>query len=111
MLPLLFWRHDGEKYSTFPQQFYRLVKQTAAWASKNGVPFCKFRFHDLRHLHAVNWLRDGRSIYDRQRRLGHSSVKTTEEYCKYLTAEEDMIVKGLANPESGIPNSIPKGVI
>ena len=103
---LLFWHHDGEQYSTFPQQFYRLVKQTAAWASKNGVPFREFQFHDLRHLNAVNWLKDGRSIYDLQRRLGHTSIKTTEEYCKCLTAEEDMIVKGLANPESGIPNSI-----
>jgi integrase/recombinase XerD len=93
---LLFWHHDGQQYSTFPQQFYRLVKQTAAWASKNGVLFRKFRFHDLRHLHAVNWLKDGKSIYDLQRRLGHSSIKTTEEYCRFLTAEEDRAVKGLA---------------
>lgn len=56
----------------------------------------KFRFHDLRHLHAVNWLKDGRSIYDLQRRLGHSSIKTTEEYCRFLTPEEDRAVKGLA---------------
>ena len=64
-----------------------------------GKALLLFQFHDLRHLHAVNWLKDGRSIYDLQRRLGHTSIKTTEEYCKYLTAEEDMIVKGLADPK------------
>jgi integrase/recombinase XerD len=61
----------------------------------NNVPFRPFRFHDLRHLHAVNWLKDGRSIYVLQRRLGHASIKTTEFYCEFLTPEEDMIAKGL----------------
>jgi integrase/recombinase XerD len=49
----------------------------------------------LRHLHAVNWLKDGRSIYDLQKRLGHTSIKTTEGYLQFLTAEEELIVKGL----------------
>jgi integrase/recombinase XerD len=93
---LLFWHHDGQQYSTFPQQFYRLVKQTAARTSKNGIPFRKFRFHDLRHLHAVNWLKQGWSIYDLQRRLGHTSIKTTEIYLNFLTPEEERLAKGLA---------------
>ncbi len=94
--PLLFWHHDGEQYSTFPQQFNRLVKQTAHYATKNSLLFRNFRFHDLRHLHAVNWLKDGRSIYDLHHRLGHSSIKTTEEYCRFLTREEERAVKGLS---------------
>ena len=48
------------------------------------------RFHDLRHLHGVAWLKSGRSIYALQQRLGHTSVKTTEGYLRagYLTHEE-----------------------
>jgi integrase/recombinase XerD len=38
-------------------------------------------------------LKSGRSIYDLQKRLGHTSVKTTEIYCTYLTGEEERIVK------------------
>jgi integrase/recombinase XerD len=48
----------------------------------------RFRFHDLRHLHAVEWLRSGRSIYALQQRLGHSSIKVTEMYLGYLTPQE-----------------------
>ncbi len=48
---------------------------------------------DLRHLHAVEWLRSGRSIYDLQKRLGHSSIKTTEGYLAYLTPDEERTVK------------------
>jgi integrase/recombinase XerD len=32
----------------------------------------------LRHLHALEWLRSGRSIHISQHRLGHDSIKTTE---------------------------------
>ena len=52
-----------------------------------------FRFHDLRHRHAVDWLKNGKSIYDLQLRLGHTSVKTTEIYLTYLTPEEQRRVK------------------
>jgi integrase/recombinase XerD len=90
----LFWHSDGRQYRGFATQFWKLTKRTEAWARKNGVPFRRFRFHDLRHLHAVNWLKSGRSIYDLQRRLGHGSIKTTEGYCVFLTPEEDRVVKG-----------------
>jgi integrase/recombinase XerD len=66
------------------------------WATEAGLDFRPFRFHDMRHLHAVTWLKDGRSIYDLQNRLGHTSIKTTEMYCVYLTPEEHRAAKGLA---------------
>jgi integrase/recombinase XerD len=99
--PLLFWHGAGESYKNFSSQFSAIVGRTAAWAEANGVAFRPFRYHDLRHLHAVTWLKDGRSIYDLQKRLGHTSIKTTEDYLRFLTAEEELIVKGLApaNPE------------
>jgi integrase/recombinase XerD len=94
--PLLFWHSDGEDYKNFASQFAAIVDRTAAWARENGVDFRPFRFHDQRHLHAVTWLKDGRSLYDLQSRLGHTSIKTTEMYCKYLTPDEDRVAKGLA---------------
>src|SRR5215831_5869814 len=65
--------------------------RTAAWAKENGIDFRPFRFHDLRHYHAVTWLKDGRSIYDLQARLGHRSIKTTEDYLRYLTPDEERV--------------------
>jgi integrase/recombinase XerD len=94
--PHLFWHSEGEAYKNFASQFAAIVRRTEAWARDNGVGFRSFRFHDLRHLHAVQWLKDGRSIYDLQARLGHTSIKTTEGYLKYLTPEEGRIAKGQA---------------
>jgi len=44
----------------------------------------------------LQWLKDGRSIYDLQDRLGHTSIKTTEMYLKYLIPEERRIANGQA---------------
>jgi integrase/recombinase XerD len=71
----LFWHHKGQRYENVSSRFAAKAK---------GL----FRFHDLRHLHAVEWLRSGRSIYDLQQRLGHASIKTTEMYLAFLTPEE-----------------------
>jgi integrase/recombinase XerD len=68
--------------------FDRLVEAAAEQAQNQDQHFRPFRFHDLRHVHAVNWLKSGRSIYALQQRLGHTSVRTTEMYLAYLTAEE-----------------------
>jgi integrase/recombinase XerD len=93
--PFLFWHSQGEDYKNFSSQFAAIVRRTEAWAKTNGIAFRPFRFHDLRHLHAVNWLKAGRSIYDLQKRLGHSSIKVTEVYLDFLTADEELIAKGL----------------
>jgi integrase/recombinase XerD len=98
--PWLFWHSDGENYKNFASQFSGITRRTIKWAKANGVEFRPFKFHDLRHLHAVNWLKDGRSIYVLQRRLGHASIKTTELYCQFLTPEEDMIAKDLTRHKS-----------
>jgi integrase/recombinase XerD len=47
----------------------------------------------LRHLHAVEWLRSGRSIYSLQQRLGHSGIHVTEGYLKYITGDEQQATK------------------
>ena len=88
--PLLFWHSAGESYKNFASQFAAIIARTAKWAADNGADFQPFRFHDLRHWHAVHWLKSGRDIYELQHRLGHSSVKVTQGYLRagYLTFEE-----------------------
>jgi integrase/recombinase XerD len=96
----LFWHDQGEPYTSFAPTFLKLVKRVEAWAKANGVEFCRFKFHDLRHRHAIDWLKSGRDIYTLQHRLGHTSVKTTEIYLQYLTPEEERTAK-LGMPGSG----------
>lgn len=84
----LFWHHQGEPFRTISGQFRVLVAAVAQQAQKQEQDFRPFRLHDLRHLHAVEWLKSGRSIYDLQHRLGHTSIKTTEIYLDYLTPDE-----------------------
>jgi integrase/recombinase XerD len=100
--PWLFWHSNGETYKNFASQFAAIVRRTLVWATERGLEFRPFRFHDLRHWHAVQWLKDGRSIYDLQRRLGHTSIKTTELYCEFLTPEEERIAKQQAGTNFGI---------
>jgi len=93
----LFWHGDGDPYLNLSSNFTAVVRRTAKWAQKKEIEFRPFRFHDLRHYHAVQWLKAGRSIYDLQIRLGHESIKTTEIYLAYLTSEERQIVKFAAH--------------
>jgi integrase/recombinase XerD len=93
--PFLFWHSTGANYKNFASQFAAIVNRTGAWAKEHQVNFQPFRFHDLRHWHAIHWLKSGRSIYELQHRLGHTSVKTTEVYLRagYLTFAEQETVK------------------
>ncbi len=68
--PLLFWHSAGASYKNFSSQFAAIVARTARWAAANGIEFQPFRFHDLRHWHAVHWLKSGRSIYELQAPAG-----------------------------------------
>lgn len=98
----LFWHRRIAKRRSRGQQpakpflqvssnFKRVVKAVLEQAQKQDQDFRRFTFHDLRHVHAVNWLKSGRSIYVLQQRLGHTSIKTTEMYLAYLTPEEKQI--------------------
>jgi integrase/recombinase XerD len=101
--PWLFWRTENKRVRKDSQReattagdkiedpaacFRREVARVAAWAKANGVDFRPFTFHHLRHKHAIVWLRNGGNIYLLQQRLGHSSIKQTEEYLKYIAAEQ-----------------------
>ena len=59
-------------------------------AIENGSPLASgpSASTDLRHLHAVEYVRAGGSLYDLQDRLGRESITTTESYRKFFTPEE-----------------------
>jgi integrase/recombinase XerD len=59
--------------------------------------FKPFRFHDLRHLWAVEALRGGMGLYALSKHLGHTSVSVTERvYLAFLTPEEAEAAKAKA---------------
>lgn len=96
----LFWQGIGEPLRDVSSRFAKVVKAEMKAAEKAATDagheepdFRPFRFHDLRHRHAVDFLKAGGSIYDLQLRLGHTSVMTTEIYLKFLTPEEARAVK------------------
>lgn len=82
--PWLFWTEGGVPFRNVSSKFQAITRRLR----RSDPEFVPFRFHDLRHRHAVDWLKSGRSIYDLQQRLGHASIKTTEIYLAYLTPEE-----------------------
>jgi len=53
-----------------------------------GVKNVRISPHTCRHSFAVNWLRRGGNLYSLQRILGHSSITTTERYCRSLGIED-----------------------
>lgn len=89
----LFWHGDGLPYRNVASRFAGYVRAAQKAAQQEGRPFRPFRFHDLRHLYAVEWLKSGGSIYDLQQHLGHRSIKTTEIYLAYLTPAEAAAAK------------------
>ncbi len=110
----LFWHGDGEPYRNVSSRFSALVREVFAAAydaahktndasrpdvdqlvkqqdRRDWTPigFRTFTFHHLRHYYAVDVLKGRKgSIYDLQQHLGHRSIKTTELYLAFLTAEE-----------------------
>lgn len=78
--PWVFWRGDGVRYSP------KSISGTIMVARRSlGLTW---RTHDLRHLYAVRYLRNGGSIYRLQQELGHVTIRTTEDYLRFLTPEE-----------------------
>jgi len=90
----IFCKTDGTPFSAAASDFTHLRRAVIAKAEKEGRRFDRFRFHDLRHLFAVEALKAGMNIYDLQQHMGHSSVKVTEIYLAHLTAEEKAASKG-----------------
>lgn len=85
----VFWHDEGERWKSPGSRFTDIRRRVSRKAAQSGTPFQPYRFHDLRHLYAVTYLRERKgSLYDLKELLGHSSVKTTEIYLEFLTPEE-----------------------
>ncbi|MGE0853313.1 MAG: tyrosine-type recombinase/integrase [Hyphomicrobiaceae bacterium] len=65
----LFWHHDGARFANVASRFSALCRRA-------GV---RFRFHDLRHRFAYDWLTSGGDIYALSKHLGHANVKVTDQ--------------------------------
>lgn len=92
--PWVFWQGGGERWKSPASRFGDIRRRVARKAAQQGASFTGYRFHDLRHLFAVDFLRNGvGSIYELQGRLGHDSIKTTERYLEFLTPEQQMLAK------------------
>jgi len=91
--PVIF-HHDGLAWNNPATHFAKVTARVAVEAEKAGEQFVRFRFHDLRHVYAVRYLKDGGNIYKLQQILGHTSVKTTEMYLEFLTPDEQRATKG-----------------
>jgi integrase/recombinase XerD len=94
---LIFTKANGQPFSQAASDFTHVRRAAEMKAKRSGERFRRFRFHDLRHLFAVEALRDGMNIYDLQQHMGHSSVKVTEIYLAHLTTEEAAKAKGGAS--------------
>ncbi len=93
----VFWHSDGQPFRNVATRFSLYGRQLAEEATKKGTEFRRFRFHDLRHRFAVDYLRTGRGgIYELQHELGHTSLKVTEGYLAFLTADEAQAAKETA---------------
>lgn len=89
--PYVFWHDEGARWTSPASRFGNIRRKVARRAQKAAQEFRGFRFHDLRHLYAVEYLRARRgSLYDLQQLLGHASIKTTEIYLDHLTPEQKM---------------------
>lgn len=89
----LFWHSGGAPYRNVASRFAGFVSAAQKGAQASGLDFRPFTFHHLRHRYAVDFLKGGGNIYDLQKHLGHTSVKTTEMYLTYLTADEARVAK------------------
>jgi integrase/recombinase XerD len=89
----IFCHSDGLPMAQAASNFTFLRREAIRKAAKEGLELQRFRFHDLRHLYAVEALQGGTSIYDLSQHMGHTSVKTTEIYLEFLTVEEKKAAK------------------
>jgi len=69
-------RHARKPFTTIAKQWDRIRKVA-------GLPY--LRLHDLRHSFASFLVNDGRTLYEVQAILGHSTSKVTERYAHLST--------------------------
>ena len=76
------------RYGQWCRQRQRREDREAVAAGKPPVALARYRLHDQRHAFAIaSLIDDPTCIYRLMEHLGHSSVKTTEVYTRFLRGE------------------------
>ncbi len=76
------------RYGQWKRQRQQREVLAAAEQGRKAELLRMFRLHDLRHAFAIATVIDSpRRIYDLEKHLGHSSIKTTELYIRLLKRE------------------------
>ncbi len=70
-----------------------MVKRVAARAGIRR----RVHLHALRHAHAVEQVREGATLPEVQKQLGHESIATTNTYLAHVTPE-DLAARARARP-------------
>lgn len=104
---VVYWHGEGVRYANIASRFAEIMGRAEQLAEEQERPFRRFRFHDLRHWYAVDYLRRGGNIYTLQKILGHSSIKTTELYLDYLSPDEQHRAKFGPGTEAGTGVTVP----
>jgi integrase len=74
-------RHDCEWAFPNPKTLKPFVSIFNSWDSaRREAGLADVRIHDLRHSYASFLVNAGRSLYEVQRLLGHTQIKTTQRY-------------------------------
>lgn len=97
----LFETSNGGPYKRVTEMWREVVNRAQIMAQREGGSLIPMRFHDLRHEHAIRYLENGGNIYTLKEHLGHSTIRQTEEYLRYLTPEQAAIARGQSGTKSG----------
>lgn len=89
----VFITRNGGPYKRVTEMWREVVLRAQKMAQRDGRSLRRMRFHDLRHEFAIRALESGRSLYTLRDHLGHSTIKQTEEYLRFLTPEQAEIVR------------------
>jgi integrase len=87
--PYLFVHHNqvrlsGKRWKN-PDKLFRKGRERAE------LPW--MTFHTLRHMRATSWIAHGVDVRTVQGLLGHSDIRTTNRYAKYVDSHMDRVVR------------------
>lgn len=66
-------------------------------AAMEAAELSRLRWHDLRHLFAVNWVRSGVSLPDLARLTGHRTLAMVWRHCSHSPVESSARAFGLVD--------------
>lgn len=93
----------------FPSQFNRPISRKTLdylmkhYCSGTSIPADKQHFHVLKHTRAIELANRGIRMEDIQWWLGHQSIKNTQIYAQFTTAQQEALYRKLLEENNGKP--------